>query len=208
MNESRIILTNRHKAENRWEEASLFKDQKIKELRATGMHRPEAQAAAWEAMAEKYPPIENPEEGEPDKEITSDERFDPELIANLPSGSLENFSKDSSWVYANIESSGVSLGSAPSAGAVGMLVWARANKSDFFWKILPKALAIQEKKRDQSRDASEKANMEHVIGLRERLGQKGYGEEHYAIQKLKAAEGFEKNDHLGFAAYLRGLIRE
>ena len=85
MNESKLDISNRLRREGRWAEASLFKDGIIKELRADGLKRPEAQAQAWEQMAERFPPLDIPEADEPGTD------FMPEEIAGLPPGSLEEF---------------------------------------------------------------------------------------------------------------------
>ncbi len=202
MTESKIDLTDRLKREGRWEEASLFKDEKIKELRTTGLKRPEAQDKAWEAMEMQFPPIEIPQEDELDWEFT------PEEIAHLSPGSLENFPEDVSWVYSHLELRDADIGSAPSAGAVGLLGWARANRADFFSKILPRAIQLQEKQSDQ--DAM--AEQEHL--RIDRLFRQVQGgdlledimKESDAVKELKAAKGFAKHDYSGFAAYLEGLI--
>ena len=60
MNESKVELTDRLRREGRWSEASKLKDTALADFRAKGMKRDEAGAAAWEAMAEAYPPL--PEE--------------------------------------------------------------------------------------------------------------------------------------------------
>ena len=57
MNESKIEMTERLRRENRWSEASKFKDTALADFRAKGMGRQEAVEAAWEAMAEAYPPL-------------------------------------------------------------------------------------------------------------------------------------------------------
>jgi len=57
MNESKIELTERLRAEGRWAEASKFKDTALADFRAKGMKRDEAAAAAWEAMAEAFPSL-------------------------------------------------------------------------------------------------------------------------------------------------------
>ncbi len=57
MNESKIELTERLRAEGRWVEASNFKETVRADLRAKGMGRQEAVEASWEAMAEAYPPL-------------------------------------------------------------------------------------------------------------------------------------------------------
>lgn len=61
MNESRIDLTDRLRTEGRWAEASQFKDQELRKLRGGGMPKSEASESAWEAMAEKYPPLPDAE---------------------------------------------------------------------------------------------------------------------------------------------------
>lgn len=58
MDASKISLTERLRAEGRWAEASRFKDEAVKRLRASGMKRSEAREQAWEEMAEAYPPID------------------------------------------------------------------------------------------------------------------------------------------------------
>ncbi len=57
MDESKIELTERLRAEGRWVEASNFKETVRADLRAKGMGRQEAVEASWEAMAEAYPPL-------------------------------------------------------------------------------------------------------------------------------------------------------
>jgi hypothetical protein len=57
MNESKIGLTERLRAEGRWSEASNFREAARAEFRAKGMGRQEAADAAWEAMAEAYPAL-------------------------------------------------------------------------------------------------------------------------------------------------------
>ncbi len=61
MNESKIQLTERLRAEGRWPEASKFKDTALADFRAKGMKRDEAGVAAWEAMADAYPPLPDAE---------------------------------------------------------------------------------------------------------------------------------------------------
>jgi hypothetical protein len=58
MTESKIVATDRLRKEGRWEEASLWKDEKRKQLRTDGKHnRAESNAAAWDAMIEQFPPL-------------------------------------------------------------------------------------------------------------------------------------------------------
>ncbi len=57
MNESKIGITERLRREGRWDEATQFKDEALKELRSNGMRRDEATQTAWEEMEQSYPPI-------------------------------------------------------------------------------------------------------------------------------------------------------
>ncbi|NLF73890.1 MAG: hypothetical protein GX575_33190 [Candidatus Anammoximicrobium sp.] len=57
MNESKIELTERLRAEGRWAEASKYKDAALGDSRAKGMKRDEASEAAWDAMEKAYPPL-------------------------------------------------------------------------------------------------------------------------------------------------------
>ena len=57
MNESKIALTERLRREGRWNAASKFKDDALRDFRSRGMKRDEASDAAWEATEQAYPPI-------------------------------------------------------------------------------------------------------------------------------------------------------
>lgn len=57
MDESKIELTERLRRENRWEEASNFRETARADFRAKGMNRKEAAEAAWASTAESYPPL-------------------------------------------------------------------------------------------------------------------------------------------------------
>jgi hypothetical protein len=61
-NESKIETTDRLRAEGRWAEASAYKDEVLRGLRAEGMKKADAGAEAWRRMQEKYPPLETTEE--------------------------------------------------------------------------------------------------------------------------------------------------
>ncbi len=111
MNESKIDLTDRLRREKRWKEAAQFKDAHAKELRDGGMKRGEANETAWEAMSDKYPPAETPEEEG----------------AHLPSGSLTDFLKDADWAYKNQELGDADIGPAPSERAMQLLRWLQEN---------------------------------------------------------------------------------
>lgn len=142
MNESKSQLTNRLRREGRWEEASLFKDEEIRRLRAEGLKRPEAQTAAWAAMEQRYPPsaLETPE----DHEAKSWNG-----LSQLPSCESDSFFQDAIWVYEHLASSDVTPGDAPHAGAWALLLWARGNRDRFFEQIMPKAYAANQKAKEE-----------------------------------------------------------
>jgi hypothetical protein len=78
--ESKIELNDRLRHEGRWNEAAVWKDAKIKELRATGMKRAEAKEEAWRLMAERFPPPPPaPEPDELDDDLDVDELDDDDL---------------------------------------------------------------------------------------------------------------------------------
>jgi len=138
VNESKIELTHRLQHEGRWSEASLFKDQTIKQLRSEGKTRSEAQEAAWEAMETQFPPLAPPDEPEP--ELTFSEQFD-----DMPASTPEAYFRDATWVYERLAVAGVKPGDAPSPGAWALLQWAKGNQDRFFEQIMPKAFAAKQK---------------------------------------------------------------
>ena len=148
MIESKLDITKRLRDEGRWDEAEQYKNAEIKRLRADGLHRPEAQAQAWAAMAEKFPPlpIETPESDDPNPEFT------PELISSLPESRLKDFAADAEWVYTNLEEKRVDGATAPSKGAIPLLKWARLHKGEFYNKLMPRAITSQENKPDVEED--------------------------------------------------------
>ena len=204
MNESKIDLTDRLRRESRWPEAAQFKDSHARKLRDGGMKRGEANQAAWEAVEFQFPPIEIPE---PEVEEPASD-FTPEQIAGLPPGSLKDFASDADWVYSHLEAADTNIEDAPSAGAVGLLIWARANKDSFYEKLMPKALSQLEKKPDTAEEAKQ-ANLAHAKNLWERTHHLlDAPEVDKAIGELRAKKGFAHDDHLGFAGYLKQLAKE
>jgi hypothetical protein len=58
MSESRIVLTDRLRAEGRWNEASEFRDRERQRLRDEGWSRREANQESWRLMEEEFPPYD------------------------------------------------------------------------------------------------------------------------------------------------------
>jgi hypothetical protein len=54
--------------------------------------------------------------------------------------------RDTLWTYENLARKGVTPKDAPSLGAWSLLGWAREAQDHFFEKMLPKAMAIEEKR--------------------------------------------------------------
>jgi hypothetical protein len=98
MNESKVELMDRLRREGRWAEASKLKDTALADFRAKGMKRDEAAAAAWEAMAEAYPPLPEADA------VVSSSRVQglgdvPESWGAIPSNA--SLQSELSWVTAN-----------------------------------------------------------------------------------------------------------
>lgn len=133
MTESKIELTERLRRENRWAEASRFKDAKVKELRAGGMTRAAASEAAWTATAEAYPAAGTPAAAADDDLIDVD--------ALLADRKPPDLTRDVLWVYDHLADRNAKPQDAPTAGAWSLLLWARRYKNRYFEMILPKAMA-------------------------------------------------------------------
>jgi hypothetical protein len=141
MTESKIGATDRLRKEGRWEEASLWRDNKRKQLRAEGLTKAEANEASWQAMIEQFPPLQTTVD-EPSKGSLSNVvelvDFDPDNY-----DSPTDISGDIAWTYDNMARMGVEPKDAPGSGAWSMLVWARENPNRFFEQMLPKSKLIE-----------------------------------------------------------------
>jgi len=112
MTESKIELSERLRRENRWDEASRFKDTAVKDFKSQGMKRTEATEAAWEAMAEAFPPLAVTDA--PGGHDGDDELIDVDaLVAKQP----HDFNRDVQWVYAHLADRNAEPENAPTAGA-------------------------------------------------------------------------------------------
>ncbi|MCX7429147.1 MAG: hypothetical protein NTW96_26415 [Planctomycetia bacterium] len=140
MTESKIALTERLRREGRWEEASRFKD--TRDFRAKGLKRSEAGPAAWEAMATAFPPLGTEPGTIPGATPGHDDEIDDDLI-DLAGGQPFDFARDVVWVYGHLDDRAMTPKDAPSAGAWGLLTWARRNLSRFFETVLPKASKVE-----------------------------------------------------------------
>jgi hypothetical protein len=160
MAESKITATDRLRKEGRWEEASLWRDEKRKQLRAEGLTKTEANEQSWVAMIEQYSPLETTVD-EPSKDSLSDVvellEFDPEDY-----DSPTDISGDIGWTYANLARKGVEAKDAPGSGAWSMLVWARENPNRFFEQMLPKSKLIEKEAEEDIDRLGDEAQIEDI----------------------------------------------
>jgi hypothetical protein len=105
VNESKIALTERLRREGRWNAASKFKDDALRDFRAKGMKRDEASEAAWDAMEQAFPPIANvAATADMQAEVATDTRI--HGLSEIPAGwptlpANASLQAEVSWVQAN-----------------------------------------------------------------------------------------------------------
>ncbi len=168
MQESKIVATERLRREGRWEEASAYRDQVRKELRAQGKPREEAAEAAWEAMLEKYPPLPVEQTAvsqeviapplEPTASAQPDEETGLDVLAARTGAKDPDLPRDVLWVYEQLENRKARPEDAPSLGAWSLLKWARNYRNRFFEQLLPKALAVKEEQQQEQGPAAQDSN--------------------------------------------------
>jgi hypothetical protein len=137
MTESKIVETDGLRKVGRWEEASLWKDEKRKQLRADGQTKADSNESSWDAMIEQFPPL-------PSSEMPDGI----ELVDITPDDSQPDLARDMIWVYGHLNCKTVTTEDAPSPGAWCLLRWVRGGGRSldrFFSVMLPKAMAIEEK---------------------------------------------------------------
>jgi hypothetical protein len=138
MIESKIDATDRLRRESRWAEASVWRDEKRKQLRADGQTKADSNEASWDAMIKQFPPL--PVSEMPDVI---------ELVDIPPDDSQPDLARDTIWVYGHLNSKGAVAEDAPSSGAWCLLQWVRGGGRSldrFFSVMLPKAMAVWEKR--------------------------------------------------------------
>jgi hypothetical protein len=147
MEESKIELTERLRAEGRWSEAARYKDEIVRALRGEGMKRGAAGEEAWRRMAEKYPPQPAPVpcddgdggEGSP-VVVSAEEKIDIGQLLERIGDERPDLVRDTLWVYDHLVDDGTKPSDAPTAGAWALLRWARRYQNRFFEMVLPKAM--------------------------------------------------------------------
>lgn len=103
MAESKIELTERLRREGRWADASEWKDEMVRALRAEGMKRQEASTEAWQRLAIEYPPLPITVEVLGEAEVEQSEALE---VVSLPAawGLLPDsapFEAEVEWVHQN-----------------------------------------------------------------------------------------------------------
>ena len=128
MLESKCVATDRLRREGRWEEASLWRDQKRGELRAEGQTKAKSNEQAWDAMIDKFPPL-------PPSEVQSRGGGHAVELLDIDPDAYDGQSGcagDIAWVYQNLSVKSATPHQAPSSGAWALLQWARRNTDKFF----------------------------------------------------------------------------
>lgn len=129
MNESRIEATDRLRREGRWSEASLWKDERVRQHRAEG-RKGEASDLAWAEMIAEFPPL---------SQGTKTKALDPldisgadiDLIHRLIAVPVD-WDRDVMWCYQVYATPDVQLTESPSLAAWGLLRFARSEPQRFF----------------------------------------------------------------------------
>jgi hypothetical protein len=138
MVESKIVATDRLRRENRWEMATQWRDEKRKQLRAKGLTKAKSNEESWDSMLKQFPPL-------PSSEMPDGI----ELVDITPDDSQPDLARDMIWVYGHLNCKTVTTEDAPSPGAWCLLRWVRGGGRSldrFFSVMLPKAMAIEEKR--------------------------------------------------------------
>jgi len=177
MGESKIELTERLRAEGRWAEASDFKETARGDFRAKGMKRAEAAEAAWEAMAEAYPPLpvaESPANPGVPEAVATD--ASPIPWPDLPT--VGDFGEEVRWVhqqYIRIVEEGLrgrvihwdrASVKPPSAGACSLARWAAENRTAFYKDMLPKIMAkADDQAEEEANIRRERMAIDEIRGL-------------------------------------------
>ncbi len=152
MQEHELKEYQRLRAEGRWNAASEFREAERKRLRAAGLNRQQAREESWEAMLEKYPPLDGQtparqsaealdrwsEADSADSESQLDEdnedaEFSEELkqLALLTSSQPVDVDRDIDFAYRNMALPSVTPLMAPSLAAWQWYLYARREPHKF-----------------------------------------------------------------------------
>lgn len=177
MTESRIELTERLRAEGRWAEASNFRETARADFRAKKMSRQDAVEAAWEAMAEAYPPLSVAEApANPGALEAAATHAPPVPWPDLPTDA--DFGEEVRWVhqqYIRIVEEGPrgrvihwdrASVKPPSTGACSLARWAAENRTAFYKDMLPRIMAkVDDGAEEEANIRRERMAIEEIRGL-------------------------------------------
>lgn len=152
MEEAKIAITERLRADGRWEEAAKFKDSEVRRLRGEGVPAKKARQTAWEEMARKYPPADT-NEAQVQHGLAEVNAEQITALADAP----VDYLGDVVWVYRHMANPLVSLDDAPSMSAWGLLQYARKNKQRYYEVLLPPAIAGHTKAKGGNESAKDEA---------------------------------------------------
>ncbi len=163
MDESQIVATDRLRREGRWEEASLFRDESRKQIRAEGKSKAEAREASWAAMLVKYPPLPAEACGEDESETDGTQAELAELVARTE-GQEAYLVDDLQWAYENYLDNSITPQDAPSRGAWMTMKFARSSPNKFMELVFGKLLPRQED-REQKQRAQKDAGIDEITRM-------------------------------------------
>jgi hypothetical protein len=144
MTESKITATERLREEGRWDDASKFREEVRRRLKAEGISRSQANEQSWTEMLAAFPPAAPTETTNHAPEMMKELAA---KTANVPT----NLARDVMWVYANLDNVKATPADAPTMGAWSMLHWARCHRPAFFERIL---FRVDASKSDEDEDFS------------------------------------------------------
>ena len=140
----------RLKREGCLEAFNARREQLRAELKEKGAKRKEAAHEAWRQALDEFPPLpvkETPSDGQPG---SVDDHTVDTLALNYPEELMPPPRPyngcDTLWAYDHIVLKSTQEADAPSPGAWGLLQWGRQNPHAFYFQLLPKAFAANEKR--------------------------------------------------------------
>jgi hypothetical protein len=145
-NEAKVVATDRLRQEGRWEAFCKRRDEVREQLQKAGKGRKEAAAEAWRVALREYPPLIDSDL--PTEPLAGIDDTAPDLVADVL------------WVYAHLEDAGATAAAAPSRGAWALLKHARQYRTQFFEKMLPRAIAANEKREAETAGEAEDGGLE------------------------------------------------
>ena len=182
----KLSITNRLIRERRWTEAEEWKAERIRELRLLGHTRKAAGEMAWGELEALYPPL-----GEVPATVESEPVFEPPASARDKDPSVRipyswgklpasvKYELEVDWVYSNYQDiveevagdgrNKLRLGRAqtpaPSMAAVGLAMWAKDNRNDFYSKMVPqvKKLSTEGELEETKREVRSIAEVRSIL---------------------------------------------